>query len=82
MPGNQVARRPAHTGGRGLAARRPPIQLAQAVREGKVATVRGRGGELLIAQDELERVRTQDPEAARRGQSVEASASAQPAPPT
>ncbi len=33
-----------------------PVQLAQAVREGKVATVRGRGGELLIAHDELERV--------------------------
>jgi hypothetical protein len=34
-----------------------PVQLAQAIREGKVATVRGRGGELLIAHDELERVR-------------------------
>ena len=34
-----------------------PVQLAQAVREGKLATVRGRGGELLIAHDELERVR-------------------------
>jgi hypothetical protein len=34
-----------------------PVQLAQAIREGKVATVRGRGGVLLIAQDELERVR-------------------------
>jgi hypothetical protein len=34
-----------------------PVQLAQAIREGKVATVHGRGGELLIAQDELERVR-------------------------
>jgi hypothetical protein len=34
-----------------------PVQLAQAIREGKVATIRGRGGELLIAQDELERVR-------------------------
>ena len=33
-----------------------PVQLAEAVREGKVATVRGRGGELLVAQDELERV--------------------------
>jgi hypothetical protein len=34
-----------------------PVQLAQAIREGKVATVRGRGGELLIAREELERVR-------------------------
>ena len=33
-----------------------PVQLAEAVREGKVATVRGHGGELLVAQDELERV--------------------------
>ena len=33
------------------------VQLAQAVREGKVATVRGRGRELMIAHDELERVR-------------------------
>ena len=33
------------------------VELAQAVREGKVATVRGRGGMLLIAQDEVERVR-------------------------
>jgi hypothetical protein len=33
------------------------VQLAQAIREGKVATVRGRAGELLVAQDELERVR-------------------------
>jgi hypothetical protein len=34
-----------------------PVQLAQAIREGKMATVRGRGGELLVALDELERVR-------------------------
>ena len=34
-----------------------PVHLAQAIREGKVATVRGRGGELLIAHEELERVR-------------------------
>ncbi len=34
-----------------------PAELAHAIREGKVATVHGRGGELLIAQDELERVR-------------------------
>ena len=34
-----------------------PVQLAEAIREGKVATVRGRGGELLIAHDEVERVR-------------------------
>jgi len=34
-----------------------PVELAQAIREGKVATVHGRGGELLIAHDELERVR-------------------------
>jgi hypothetical protein len=33
-----------------------PVQLAQAIREGKVATVRGRGGELLVAHDKLERV--------------------------
>jgi hypothetical protein len=33
-----------------------PVQLAQAIREGRVATIRGRGGELLIAHDELERV--------------------------
>jgi hypothetical protein len=29
-----------------------PVQLAQGIREGRVATVRGRGGGLLIAQDE------------------------------
>ena len=40
-----------------------PVQLAQAVREGKVATVRGRGADLLIAQDELERVRREGVEA-------------------
>jgi hypothetical protein len=34
-----------------------PVELAQAIREGKVATVRGRGGELLIAGEEVERVR-------------------------
>jgi hypothetical protein len=34
-----------------------PVELAQAVREGKVATLRGRGGELLVARDEVERVR-------------------------
>ena len=34
-----------------------PVELAQAIREGRVATVRGRRGELLIAHDELERVR-------------------------
>ena len=34
-----------------------PVELAQAIREGKVATVRGRGGEMLITHDELERVR-------------------------
>jgi hypothetical protein len=34
-----------------------PVELAQAIREGKVATVRGRGGELLIAHEEMERVR-------------------------
>jgi hypothetical protein len=34
-----------------------PVQLAQAIREGRVATVRGRGGELLVAHDEFERVR-------------------------
>jgi hypothetical protein len=33
-----------------------PVQLAQAIRESKVATVRGRGGEVMIAQDVLERV--------------------------
>jgi hypothetical protein len=33
-----------------------PVELAQAIREGRVATVHGRGGELLIAHDELERV--------------------------
>jgi hypothetical protein len=32
------------------------VHLAQAILEGKVATVRGRGGDLLIAHDELERV--------------------------
>jgi len=34
-----------------------PVELAQAIREGKVAMVHGRGGELLIAHDELERAR-------------------------
>jgi hypothetical protein len=34
-----------------------PVHLAQAIREGKVATVRGRRGEILIAHDDLERVR-------------------------
>jgi hypothetical protein len=34
-----------------------PVQLGQAIREGKVATVHWRGGELLIEHDELERVR-------------------------
>jgi hypothetical protein len=38
-----------------------PVQLAEAIREGKVATVRGRGGELLVAYDELERVRRHRP---------------------
>jgi hypothetical protein len=33
------------------------VQLAEAIREGKVATVRGRGGELLVAHEEFERVR-------------------------
>jgi hypothetical protein len=33
-----------------------PVELAQAIREGKVATVRGRGGELMIARDEVVRV--------------------------
>ena len=32
-----------------------PVEFAQAIREGKVATVRGRGGELLIAHEEMER---------------------------
>jgi len=34
-----------------------PVELAQAVREGKVATVRGRGRQLLVAHEEMERVR-------------------------
>jgi hypothetical protein len=34
-----------------------PVNLAQAIREGKVATVRGRGGELLVEREEVERVR-------------------------
>ena len=34
-----------------------PVELAQAIREGKVATVHGRGGELLVAHEEVERVR-------------------------
>jgi hypothetical protein len=34
-----------------------PVRQAQAIREGKVATVRGRGGELLVAHEELVRVR-------------------------
>jgi hypothetical protein len=34
-----------------------PVQLAQAIRSGKVATVRGRGGELQIAHQDLDRVR-------------------------
>jgi hypothetical protein len=34
-----------------------PVQLAQAIRKGRVATVRGRRGELLVAQEEVERVR-------------------------
>jgi len=34
-----------------------PVELAQAVREGKVATIRGRGGDLLVAYEEVERVR-------------------------
>ena len=34
-----------------------PVQLAQAVQEGKIVTIRGRHGKLLIAQDELERAR-------------------------
>ena len=33
------------------------VELAQAIREGKVATARGRQGELLVAHDEVERVR-------------------------
>jgi hypothetical protein len=33
------------------------VEFAQAIREGNVATVRGRGGEVLIAQDVLGRVR-------------------------
>lgn len=37
------------------------VQLAQAIQEGKVATVRGRGGDLLIAHDELGRVRREGP---------------------
>jgi hypothetical protein len=34
-----------------------PGELAEAIRESKVATIHGRGGELLIAHDELERAR-------------------------
>ena len=34
-----------------------PVELAPAIREGKVATVRGRGGVLLVAHEELKRVR-------------------------
>jgi len=34
-----------------------PVELAQAIREGKVATIHGRGGELLIAHEEVGRVR-------------------------
>ena len=34
-----------------------PVQLAQAIRKGRVATVCGRGGELLVAHEEVERVR-------------------------
>jgi len=33
------------------------VELALAIREGKVTTVHGRGGELLIADEELERIR-------------------------
>jgi hypothetical protein len=34
-----------------------PVLLAQVIREGTVAMVRGRGGELLVARVEVERVR-------------------------
>jgi hypothetical protein len=34
-----------------------PVELAQAIRDCRVATVRGRGGELLVAHEEVEWVR-------------------------
>jgi hypothetical protein len=34
-----------------------PVELAQAIREGRVATVRARDGELLIAREEVARAR-------------------------
>jgi len=34
-----------------------PVQLAQAIRQGRMATVRGRGGELTVAHEECGRVR-------------------------
>jgi hypothetical protein len=39
------------------------VELAQAIREGRVATVHGRGGEMLIAHEEVERVRREGVEA-------------------
>jgi hypothetical protein len=48
--------RPAQPGGRRLAARHRPVELAQASRGGRLATVRGRGGEVLIAHEEMARV--------------------------
>jgi len=41
------------------------VELAQAIREGKVVTVRGRRGELLVADEEVERVRREGVEVER-----------------